>query len=70
MHSKGDLKMSRLEKIKKQYVGKWIAIRGKEIIAVDSDYHELHKSLREKNVKEVMVIHSPSPEERKVEFLL
>lgn len=62
--------MEKIEQIKKENVGKWIALKDLEVIAVDIDYHELHKILKEKKIKDVMVIHSPSPEEKKVEFLL
>lgn len=62
--------MERLEQIKKENVGKWIALKDEEVMAVDTDYHELHKILKEKGIKDVMVIRSPSPEEKKVEFLL
>ena len=62
--------MEKLEQIKKENRGKWIALKDLEIVAVDADYHELHKKLKEKGIKEVMVIYSSSPDEKKVEFLL
>ena len=49
--------MKRIEQIKKGNVGKWIAIEKGKVIVVNSDYHELHKVLKEKNVSDVYVIY-------------
>lgn len=63
--------MKSLEKIKKRYVGKWIALSGGKVVAVNSDYHELHKGLKEKVVGNyVEVIYSPSPKDKKYETML
>jgi len=62
--------MNRLEKIKKRYIGKWIALKDKEVIATSSDFHELHKTLKQKHVKDICVIKSPTKEEKKYGFLL
>lgn len=64
------MKIEEIEQIKKEHVGKWIALKDSEIIAVDADYHELHKILKEKRFRDIMVIYAPNPEEKKVEFLL
>ncbi len=63
--------MSDIEEIKKKNVGMWIAIREDTVIAKSRDYHELHRMLKEKGVKEkITVVHSLSPEEKKYGFLL
>ncbi len=62
--------MKSLEKIKNKYVGKWIALSGGKVVAVNSDYHELHKDLKEKNFRDIYVVYSPSPEDKKYETML
>ena len=63
--------MKALEKIKKKYTGKWIALSGGRVVAVSTDYHELHKGLKEKVVdNSVEVIYSPSPKDKKYETML
>ena len=62
--------MDRLEKIKKKYVGKWIALSDEKVIAASPDFHELHKTLKQKNVKDIFVVKSPTKEEKKYGFLL
>ncbi len=60
-----------IEEIKKKNVGMWIAVRGDNVIVKSKDYHELHKMLKEKGLKEkITVVHSPSPEDKKHGFLL
>jgi len=63
--------MKSLEKIKNKHVGKWIALSAGKVVAVNSDYHELHRDLKEK-VKNgcVEVIYSPSPKDKKYETML
>ncbi len=63
--------MSDIDEIKKKNVGLWIAVREGSIIAKSKDYHELHRMLKEKGIKEkITVVHSTSPEEKKYGFLL
>lgn len=62
--------MKSLEKIKNRYVGKWIALSDGKVVAVNSDYHELHNDLKEKNFKEIYVVYSPSPEDKRYETML
>lgn len=63
--------MDNLEEIKRKNAGKWIALKGTDVIASSRDYHELHRILKEMGVKEkITVIHSPSEEEKKYGFLL
>jgi len=63
--------MKSLEKIKKENIGKWIALKDKKVIIVNTDYHELHKTLKEKKVVgDIYVFYSPDPNEEKYEFML
>ena len=63
--------MKTLEKIKKANAGKWLALKGNNLIAASKDFHELHQILKQKDIKEsIQVIRSPLPEEKKYGFLL
>lgn len=64
------LLLKELERIKKMYLGKWIAIAGSKVVAVSTDYHELHQQLRAKGMTDVIVIHSPTKRKEKLEFLI
>ena len=58
-----------IEEVKRKYVGKWIAIKGKDVIAVCDTHEEVYKKLKEKNVNEAYVVYSPTEEEKKYGFL-
>lgn len=58
-----------LEEIKKKYVGKWIAVRGKVVVAFSDTHEELLKKLKEKSIDNVYIMYSPTEEEKEYEFL-
>ncbi len=58
-----------LEKVKKEYVGKWIGLRGREVIVVSDTHDDIYKQLREKGINEVYVFYSPTEREKKYGFL-
>ena len=57
-----------IEEIEKKYVGKWIAIKGKDVFAVCDTHEEVYKKLKEKNVNDAYVIYSPTEEEKSTDF--
>jgi len=58
-----------IEKIKKQNVGKWIAIKDKKPISSSESFNEVVKKLKEKNITGAYVFYSPRPEEKKYGYL-
>jgi len=58
-----------VEKVKKEYVGKWIGLRGRDVVAVSDTHDEIYRQLKEKGVSDVYVFYSPTEEEKKYGFL-
>ncbi len=69
MHMTSPRQAEKLEKLKKKYVGKWIAAKGRKIVAVSVSHEEVLKELAKKDLSDVYVFYSPSPGEEKYEFL-
>jgi len=61
--------MELVEKVKKEYVGRWIGLRGRDVVAVSDTHDEIFRQLKEKGVSDVYVFYSPSEEEKKYGFL-
>jgi len=61
--------MELVEKVKKEYVGKWIGLRGRDVVAVSDTHDEIYRQLKEKGVSDVYVFYSPTEEEKKYGFL-
>ncbi|MFB0522821.1 MAG: DUF5678 domain-containing protein [Candidatus Bathyarchaeia archaeon] len=58
-----------IEKVKEEYIGKWIGLKGKEVVAVSDTHEEIYKQLKEKAMSDVYVFYSPTEEEKKYGFL-
>jgi len=58
-----------VEKVKKEHVGKWIGLRGREVIVVSDTHDDIYKQLKEKGMSEVYVFYSPTDKEKKYSFL-
>jgi hypothetical protein len=58
-----------VERIKKKYEGKWIAVKGKNVVVVLDSHDEVIKELEKKELDNVYVFYSPLPEEKGYEFL-
>ena len=58
-----------IEKAKEEYIGKWIGLKGKEVVAVSDTHEEIYKQLKEKSMSDVYVFYSPTEEEKKYGFL-
>ena len=58
-----------VEKVKKEHVGKWIGLRGKEVVAVSDTHDEIYKQLKEGGLSDIYVFYSPTEREKKYGFL-
>jgi len=56
--------MELVENVKKEYVGKWIGLRGRDVIAVSDIHDEIYRQLKEKGVSDVYIFYSPTEEEK------
>jgi len=61
--------MELVEKVKKEYVGRWIGLRGRDVVAVSDTHDEIFRQLKEKGVSDVYVFYSPTEEEKRYGFL-
>jgi hypothetical protein len=59
-----------VEGVKKKHAGKWVATRGKRVIAVSDSHEELIKELRRKGLDDLYVFYSAWPKEKEYKFLL
>lgn len=58
-----------LERIKKEHIGKWVAIKDSETVAIADSHDDLYRVLREKRLDGVYVFYSPTERERGYGFL-
>jgi arginyl-tRNA--protein-N-Asp/Glu arginylyltransferase len=61
--------MGKIEKIKKEYIGRWIGVKDDELVAVSETHRELYKRLKEIGISGVYVFYSPTEKEKKYGFL-
>lgn len=61
--------MEKIEKIKMEYIGRWIGVKDDELVAVSESHRELYKQLKEKDISGVYVFYSPTEKEKKYGFL-
>jgi metallophosphoesterase superfamily enzyme len=58
-----------VERVKAEHVGRWIALRGKDVVVVSDTHDEIYKELKEKGMSDVYVFYSPTKEQKKYGFL-
>jgi len=58
-----------VEKVKREHIGRWIGLRGKDVVAVSDTHDDVYKQLKEKGMSDVYVFYSPREEEKKYGFL-
>lgn len=58
-----------VERVKAEHVGKWIGLRGKDVVVVSDTHDEIYKELKEKGMSDVYVFYSPTEKEKKYGFL-
>jgi len=58
-----------LEAVKRRYVGKWIAVKDRDVLVVTDSHDEILRELKKKNVDAVYVFYSPTEDEKKYGFL-
>lgn len=61
--------MDEVEKIKEQNVGNWIAIKDKKVVATSRTFREVMRRVRERKIKDITVVYSPTEEEKKYGYL-
>jgi len=61
--------MDKVEKIKREHVGRWIGVKDDELVAVSDSHRGLYKRLKEKGISGVYVFYSPTEEEKRYGFL-
>lgn len=60
---------SLLENARRRYVGKWIGVRGQDVLLVSDSHDEMLKELRNRNLDGVYIFYSPTDSEKKYGFL-
>jgi hypothetical protein len=58
-----------LETVKRKYVGRWIALKGEDVLVVSDSHDEILRQLREKAADGVYVFYSPTENEKEYGFL-
>jgi len=58
-----------VERVKAKHIGKWIGLKGKDVVVVSDTHDEIYKELKEKGMSDVYVFYSPTKEQKKYGFL-
>jgi hypothetical protein len=61
--------MDFLETVKRKYVGRWIGLKGSDVLVVSDSHDEILRQLREKGADGVYVFYSPTENEKQYGFL-
>lgn len=61
--------MDFVETVKRKYVGKWIAVRGSDVLVVSDSHDEILRELREERADGAYVFYSPTENEKEYGFL-
>lgn len=64
-----ELREELVERIKREYVGKWVGLKGKDVVVVSDSHGEVCKELKEKKLDGVYVFYSPTEKEKQYGFL-
>lgn len=62
--------MDKIERIKAEYIGRWVGIKDDELVAVSESHRELYKRLKEKGIGGIYVFYSPNRSRKKILFSL
>ena len=58
-----------LETVKRQHLGKWIGVKGTDVLVVSDSHDEALRELRKRNVDGAYVFYSPTETEKQYGFL-
>jgi hypothetical protein len=61
--------MGFLESVKRKHVGKWIGVKGTDVLVVSDTHDDMLKQLRERHVDGAYVFYSPTKNEKEYGFL-
>jgi hypothetical protein len=58
-----------VEEIKQKYVGKWVGLKGRDVVVVSDSHDEVFRELKDKKMDGVYVFYSPTEREKQYGFL-
>jgi len=58
-----------LDGVKKKFAGKWVGVKGREVVAVSESHEELVRKIKRKGLDGVYIFYVPTEKEKKYEFL-
>jgi hypothetical protein len=58
-----------LETVKRRYIGKWIVLKGSDVLLVSDNHDEVMRELRHRNIDGAYVFYSPTETEKQYSFL-
>jgi hypothetical protein len=58
-----------IEELMKKFVGKWIAVKDEQVVAVSETHDEIMREIKQKGLDGIYVFYSPTEKEKKYEFL-
>lgn len=58
-----------VEKIKQKYVGKWVGLKGRDVVVVSDSHDQVCRELKEKKMDGVYIFYSPTEREKQYGFL-
>ena len=61
--------LSFLETVKHRHVGKWIGVKGTDVLVVSQSHDEVLRELKQRHVDGVYVFYSPTENEKEYGFL-
>ena len=64
-----ELREEFVEEVKREYVGKWVGLRGKDVVVVSDSHDEVYRELKKKKLDGVYVFYSPTEKEKRYGFL-
>jgi hypothetical protein len=58
-----------LDGVKKNFAGKWVGVKGREVVAVSESHEELVRKIKRKGLDGVYIFYVLTEKEKKYEFL-
>jgi len=58
-----------MDEVKKKFVGKWVGVKGRAVVAVSESHDEIVREIKREGLDGVYIFYVPSEKEKKYEFL-
>jgi tryptophan synthase alpha subunit len=58
-----------IEKIKQKHIGKWIGMKGSDVVAISDTHEDIYEQLKKKGIDGVYVFYLPTEKEKEYGFL-